>query len=89
MTIIRHEGHVRDWVRKRGGEGVFWIEHGRGGTLGLQDSMVALDIDQINFLVPLELKVGWFGNDGTLTYKMRLGQAVVARRMARCGWESF
>jgi hypothetical protein len=48
------ESDLRRWVRKELGVMAYWVEHARGGTVGLADCFVAVD----ERLVPVELKVG-------------------------------
>jgi hypothetical protein len=82
------ESDLRRWVRKELGDHTYWVEHARGGTVGMADCLIAID----KRLVPLELKVGLLREkESEMWWKMsmRPAQTQIADRLHGQGIGTF
>ena len=87
MGVFRVEGDVRAWLKGAGGDRVFWVEPGRGGTYGLPDCLLAAGG---GVTVWLEVKLGWWelGEEGEIVgvgAKLRPVQRITLRRACMMG----
>lgn len=79
--VFKVEADVRAWLRAEGGDRVFWVEPGRGGTVGLPDCLLAA---ANGCTIWLEVKLGQV-EKGLVRARLRPAQRITLRRAAGLG----
>lgn len=81
MKLFQIEGDVREWLRATYRGEVFWIEPGRGSSVGMPDCVLQIG----GRAIFAELKLGRVGRGGVVRYRVRPEQRQTARRMRANG----
>lgn len=79
--IFLSERNVRDWLRRNLPNRVWWVEHGRGGSFGLPDAIVA-DSCGAAFV---ELKLAHKAKDKGWTFGAAPTQILTLQKMRAAG----
>lgn len=85
VAPFKSEKELRRYMRLWFRDDIYFIEPGRGGTVGFQDTLLARDGE----LIPIELKKAVRKIGGGLVSKARTGQKRILQRMGKQGVSCF